>query len=1140
MYAARTALLFSVFCGFLCVGTSSAQDVSLLPTELNFSSQAVGTTSGVHSITLTNTDEVHSLSITTIVASGDFTQTNTCGSSVAAGKTCSISLQFAPASVGAIDGSVSIFDNAPGSPQVVGLAGTGIARETVSPITLNLGAVAIGKTSAVKTVKLTNNTSSAIAISSITASGDFTATPAVTGGCASTLGANATCTEDIFFTPTELGTVDGSVIFADASNHQYVALTGTGSGTADSPITLTPPTLAFGNQTLGSTSVTQSVTIKNTGTTSLGLTFAASGSYIKSNPASGACGSSLAGGASCTIDVQFSPAVLGAIDGSVSVSYAGTNSPQVVGLTGTGVGQVTLSPASIAFSPQQVDTTSSVHKVTVSNNSSSAISVNSIVSSTDFKEINTCGGSIAAGSNCIISVSFAPTQGGLLSGSVIITDGATNSPQIIDLSGNGYLVPRFAYVSNEGDGTVSIYTVNSKTGQLRSNGYIVAAASFVTVDPTSRFAYVVNAALDTISAYTINASTGALTPVGAPLPTGTFPQSITVDPTGKFVYVANNTSGNVSAYTINGDTGALSAVTGSPFGAASGANSVVVSPSGQFAYVADQGASSENISAYTVNPTSGALTAVPGSPYAYPSTDGGRPTSAAADPAGYFLYVTSNNDANIAAFSINAATGALTLVAGSPYPVTNDAASLTVAPSGKFVYVVSGSGTSDDNLSVFKINTTTGALTLVDSAFSAGLNPSSVTLDSEGNMLYVTNLGDFGTPEPNSNEVWTYSLNSGTGVPTLLSKSRTRLEPTALALGGGTAAVTYTPKFAYTANDGSNNVSAFTINSSNGHLTAVSGSPFAAGSSPAWIATDPFGKFAYVANTGSTNLSEYTINSGTGALTQINGSPVGTPGFPYLVTVDPSGRFAYVGNGADISAYTINTATGALTLISGSTLSTVEAPTGAAVDPTGQFLYVTSTPDNGNNGYLSVFTIDPSTGALSAVTGSPFTTGVYSPTSVAMDPSGLFAYVANYSTQDDIYSTSSFEIDATTGIPTLLSLSPNLGAPTAGISTDPLGQFIYSTQPSPTNDLVALSISYSTFRFTILNSDVCIPQNDPVSSTVDPSGKFVYVTNAGSTANNITACAIDATTGDLSNISGESAIATGMTPVSITTTGTIH
>jgi 6-phosphogluconolactonase (cycloisomerase 2 family) len=1141
MYTVRVVLLVSVFFSFLSVATSSAQDISLLPTGLTFSNQVVGLSSGVQEITLTNTDEVHALTITTIVASGDFTQSNTCGSSVAAGKTCTISVQFAPASVGAIDGSISVFDNAPGSPQLVGLSGTGLAQETVSPSSLNFGTVTIGKTSTIKAIKLTNNTASSIAISSITASGDFSAVPATSGGCGSSLGANASCTEDVFFTPTELGTVDGSVIFADASSQQYVALTAKGSGTADSPITLTPSTLAFGNQTIDSTSVAQSGVIKNTGATSLSLTFAASGSYIKSNPASGACSGSLAGGSSCTIDVQFSPAVLGAIDGGVSVSYSGANSPQVVGLTGTGVGQVTISPTSIAFPPQQVDTMSGVHKVTVTNNSSSAISVNSIVSSTDFKETNTCGGSIAVGLNCIVSVSFTPTQGGLLSGSLIITDSATNSPQIVDLSGSSYLVPRFAYVANEGDGTVSMYTVNSKTGQLRSNSYIMAGATLVAVDPTSRFAYVVNATLDTISAYTINASTGTLTPVASStLPTGTFPQSITVDPTGKFVYVANNTSGNVSAYTINGDTGALTAVTGSPFGAASGANSVVVCPSGQFAYVADQGASSENISAYTINPTTGALTAVPGSPYTYPSTDGGRPTSAAADPAGNFLYVTSNNDANVAAFSINAATGALTLVPGSPYPVTNDAASLTVAPSGKFVYVVSGSGTSDDNLSVFKINTTTGALTLVDSAFSAGLNPSSVTLDSEGNILYVTNLGDFGTPEPNSNEVWTYSLNSSTGVPTLLSKSRTRLEPTSLALGGGTAAVTYTPKFAYTANDGSNSVSAFTINASNGHLTAVSGSPFTAGSSPSSIATDPFGKFAYVANTGSTNVSEYTINSGTGALTPITGSPVGTPGFPYLVTVDPSDRFAYVGNGADISAYTINTTTGALTLISGSTLSTVEAPTGAVVDPTGQFLYVTSAPDDGNSGYLCVFTINPSTGALSAVTGSPFTTGVYSPTSVAMDPSSLFAYVANYKTQDDIYSTSSFEIDSTTGIPTLLSLSPNLGAPTAGISTDPLGQFIYSTQPNPTNDLVALSFSYTTFRFTILNSDVCIPQNDPVSSTVDPSGKFVYVANAGSTANNITACAIDLTTGDLSNISGQSAVPTGMTPVSITTTGTIH
>jgi hypothetical protein len=496
MQRTREALfaLGLMFLGLACVGPARAQDVSLLPTSLTFSSQTVGATSAVQVVTLTNTDDANALDISSIVASGDFTETHTCGSSVAAGASCTISVQFSPNVAGAIDGSISISDSAPGSPQVLGLTGTGIAQESVSPTSLSFGTVAIGKTSSIKTVKLSNNTSSSIAITSITSSGGFSAVPAATGGCGSTLAANASCTEDVSFTPTALGATDGSVIFADASTQQYVTLTGTGSGTADSPVTLTPATLAFGNQAVGSTSADQSVTIKNTGTTSLTLTIAASGSYLESKPASGACGSSLAGGASCTIDVQFAPAVLGSIDGGVSVSYSGTNSPQVVGLTGTGIGQVTISPSSIAFSSQQVGTTSGAKKVTVTNNSGSAVTVSSIVPSADFKETNTCDGSIALGTSCTISVTFTPTRGGSVLGSVIITDSATNSPQIVDLSASGFLLPRFAYVSNENDGTVSIYTVNGKTGQLRSNGYVLAGEGpqQVAVDPSGRFAYVVN------------------------------------------------------------------------------------------------------------------------------------------------------------------------------------------------------------------------------------------------------------------------------------------------------------------------------------------------------------------------------------------------------------------------------------------------------------------------------------------------------------------------------------------------------------------------------------------------------------------------------------------------------------------------
>jgi len=177
-------------------------------------------------------------------------------------------------------------------------------------------------------------------------------------------------------------------------------------------------------------------------------------------------------------------------------------------------------------------------------------------------------------------------------------------------------VPRFAYAANYNDKTVSIYTVNAATGQLRHNGYAAAGALpyAVATDSFGKFVYVVNYGSGNVSGYTVNATTGALTSVGAAATAGTAPTSVTVDPSGKFVYVTNNTSGNVSGYTINALTGVLTQINcgggagcnGSNFLAGTNPNSVTVAPSGKFAYVVNT--TSSDISVFTINATTGLLT----------------------------------------------------------------------------------------------------------------------------------------------------------------------------------------------------------------------------------------------------------------------------------------------------------------------------------------------------------------------------------------------------------------------------------------------------------------------------------------------------------------------------------------------------
>jgi YVTN family beta-propeller protein len=180
-------------------------------------------------------------------------------------------------------------------------------------------------------------------------------------------------------------------------------------------------------------------------------------------------------------------------------------------------------------------------------------------------------------------------------------------------------LPRFAYVANYGDNTVSQYTVNAATGQLRHNGYVLAGASpvAVTVDPSNKFAYVANANSNDVSAYTINASSGVLTKVpctvgplvcnGSNFWAGGSPQSISVEPSGKFAYVTNFAASTVTAYSIDAATGALTHI---GVDVPTGLNPVTLSvdPSGRFAYVANWG--NNTVWAYTIDASTGALNKV--------------------------------------------------------------------------------------------------------------------------------------------------------------------------------------------------------------------------------------------------------------------------------------------------------------------------------------------------------------------------------------------------------------------------------------------------------------------------------------------------------------------------------------------------
>ncbi len=211
-------------------------------------------------------------------------------------------------------------------------SGGGGPAVTLSVTNLAFGKRVLGTTSTAKIVKLTNTGSGTLNISSIINNGDF-AISAKT--CGTTVAAGTSCTVSVTFTPTVIGIRNGTLTFNDdaSTNPQKVALTGTGT-----QISLSPVSLNFGTVAVGAPSAAKSVTVTNVGTTTVTFTgFSIAGTNPGDYLVSGkTCGTSLAGGGSCTVSLRFKPTATGTRKAIVRVADNGGGSPQSASLTGVG------------------------------------------------------------------------------------------------------------------------------------------------------------------------------------------------------------------------------------------------------------------------------------------------------------------------------------------------------------------------------------------------------------------------------------------------------------------------------------------------------------------------------------------------------------------------------------------------------------------------------------------------------------------------------------------------------------------------------------------------------------------------------------------------------------------------------------
>ena len=305
-----------------------------------------------------------------------------------------------------------------------------------TPISLNFGSLLIGTTSPPQTATLTNFGPLKQDFS-ITITGTNSADFAQKNNCGSSLASNASCQFQVTFTPSLVGAESASLNVNQKGSPPFsIPLSGTGTDQTYT-VTLTPSSLTFSTQLVGTTSQPQDATLTDTGNqpiTISSITTAAPFSQTNN------CPSTLAVNANCEIQVTFTPTDYGVVNGTLSVTDNATGSPQKVALSGTGTA-VVLSPTAIEFGNQKVGTSSVPIKVTLSNLGTSSLSITQIAikgaDPNDFSQTNNCGSSVPPQSKCTITVTFTPTVKGSRSANVSITDNDPTSPQAVPLSGNG-------------------------------------------------------------------------------------------------------------------------------------------------------------------------------------------------------------------------------------------------------------------------------------------------------------------------------------------------------------------------------------------------------------------------------------------------------------------------------------------------------------------------------------------------------------------------------------------------------------------------------------------------------------------------------------------------------------------------------
>jgi sugar lactone lactonase YvrE len=481
----------------------------LAPMALNFTTTA-GTNPGSQTTTLSNSGTA-ALAISSIgftgANAGLFSQTNNCGTSLAAGATCMITISFADNTVGSYAATLNVTDDATPATQTVVVTANvaGVPKATLSPSSLSFNTTA-GSMAPSQTLTLSNPGTAPLSIASIAVSESAAGPFSQTNTCGASMAAGASCTITVTLTSTTVGNYQANLVVTDNASPttQSTSL----AGTVTSPVAaLSPASLSF-TVVAGSTPSAQTATLANSGTAALAISsIIIGGANAASFAQTNTCGASLAAGANCAIIVSFTGTSVGSYGASLTVTDNSASPTQTTALVGT----VTAAPAPVAaLTPSSLTysatagSTSAAQTATLTNSGAATLHISGITltggNASDFAiGANSCGATLAASASCSISVTFTPGSVASFTAAISVADDAAGSPQTSTLTGTGtaalvaadFTVAATPASQSVPSGSAATYTVNlASTGGSFTDAVVLTATGLppgatVTFSPAS-------------------------------------------------------------------------------------------------------------------------------------------------------------------------------------------------------------------------------------------------------------------------------------------------------------------------------------------------------------------------------------------------------------------------------------------------------------------------------------------------------------------------------------------------------------------------------------------------------------------------------------------------------------------------------